>query len=142
MNYAKRSLLKGGKVIHAILQPEIRTGSWTILGKTYYRTLSPTHVVILTDRELIIVREDERRSGDDKYGGIWDYIPLPRILSLSLSRRDGQWLALSVQLPGSVQLECVFLASAEREVNQLLGRYGELTGGAASRRPEPERSIE
>ncbi len=127
MNYAKRSLLGGEKVIHTVLQPEIRARLLTALGKTFYRTISPTHVSILTDRELIIIREEERRSGDDQYGGIWDYIPLNKIATLSLGRKDNHLLVLSIQLPESARLENIFQASAEREINQLLDRYRELT---------------
>ena len=127
MNYAKRSLLGGEKVIHTVLQPEIRASLFTVLGKTYSRTISPTHVSILTDRELIIIREEERRSGDDQYGGIWDYIPLNKIATLSLGRKDNNLLVLSIQLPESARLENIFQASAEREINQLLDRYRALT---------------
>ena len=56
MNFAKRSILGGESVIHTMLQTEIRANVWTLLGKTYYRTLSPTHASILTDRELILIR--------------------------------------------------------------------------------------
>lgn len=129
MNYAKHSLLAGEKVIHTILQPEIRASVLTVLGKTYYRTISPTHVSILTDRELILIREEVRKSGEDKYGGIWDYIPLNKIVTLSLSGKDSNLLVLSIQLPESARLEYLFQASAKREIDQLLERFRELTTG-------------
>jgi len=129
MNYAKRSLLGGEKVIHTILQPEIRASVLTVLGKTYYRTISPTHVSILTDRELIMIREEERHSGEDKYGGIWDYIPLNKIVTLSLRGKDNNLLILSIHLPEGACLEYLFQASAEREINQILDRLRELTSG-------------
>jgi len=75
LNFAKRSLLAGDRVIQAILQPEIRTRVMTLLGKTLYGLVSPTHKCILTNRELITVREEDRRTADDRCGGIWDYIP-------------------------------------------------------------------
>ena len=129
MNYAKHSLLAGEKVIHTIMQPEIRASVLTVLGKTYYRTISPTHVSILTDRELILIREEVRKSGEDKYGGIWDYIPLNKIVTLSLSGKDSNLLVLSIQLPESARLEYLFQASAKREIDQLLERFRELTTG-------------
>ena len=88
MNYAKRSLLGGEKVIHFILQPEIRVSVLRIPGKTYYKTISPTHMNILTDRELIIIREEKPQRSADRYGGIWDFIPLNKIVSLSLNGGD------------------------------------------------------
>jgi hypothetical protein len=126
MNFARHSLLAGEKVIYAILQPEIRTPVLTILGKTYYRTLSPTHASILTDRELILIREDDKLNSAGKYGGIWEYVPLNKISTLSLSEEDGELLVLSIQLPNKTQLECLFQACARRQVDQLLDRFREL----------------
>jgi len=126
MNFAKRSLLAGDRVIHAILQPEIRTRALTLLGRTLYGLISPTHMCILTDRELITVREENRRSADDKYGGIWDYIPLGKIVDLSVSQRDDHLFELSVQLPDGASLEYLYQASAGRELKELLDRFREL----------------
>jgi hypothetical protein len=127
MNYAKRSLLGGEKVIHTIFQPEIRASVWTGLGRTFYRTISPTHMSILTDQELIMIRENERRGGDDKYGGIWDYIPLNKIVGISLHEKDDHLLVLSIQLPNGESLEYLFRDSLRQEANQLLVLFGELT---------------
>jgi hypothetical protein len=66
MNYAKHSLLAGEKVTHFILQPEIRVRVLRVLGKTYYRTISPTHMSILTDRELITIRAEKNRIANSK----------------------------------------------------------------------------
>jgi hypothetical protein len=127
MSYARHSLLAGEKVIHTILQPEIRERVLTVLGKTYYRTVFPTHMSILTDRELIMIGEEHRRGGEDRYGGIWDYIPLHKIVALSLSSKGSNLLSLSIQLPDSTCLDYLFEASARREVEQLLDLAKELT---------------
>ena len=127
MNFAKRSLLGGEKVIHTILQPEILASVVTVLGKTYYRTVFPTHVIMLTDRELIIIREEARRSGNERYGGIWDYIPLNKIVTLSLGERDSNLLVLSIKMVESDRLECLLQASKKGEIDQLLDRFRELT---------------
>ena len=127
MNYAKCSLLGGEKVIHTILQPEIRVIKLKILGMTFRKLISPTHMSVLTDRELIMIREEERRSGDNKYGGVWDYIPLNKITALSMKEKGNNLLALSVQLPEGAHLEYLFQASAKQEVNQLLEQFKELT---------------
>jgi hypothetical protein len=123
MNYARHCLLRGETVIHSILQPEIRESVLTILGRTYYKTISPTHMSILTDGELIIIREEAGRRKEDRYGGIWDYIPLNKIISLSLSEKDSNLLLLSIQLSESVRLEFLFQGTVKEEVNQLLDRF-------------------
>jgi hypothetical protein len=127
MNYANRSLLGEEKVIHAILQPEIKARLLVVLGRMYYRSIAPTHMSILTDRELILIREETRQSGDDRYGGIWDYIPLNKIADLSLGKKDSSLLKLSILLPENDRLELLYSASARQELDQLLIKFGELT---------------
>lgn len=127
MSYAKRSLLGGEKVVHTLLQPEIRARVLTILGKTYYRMISPTHMCILTDRELIIISEEMRKSGDDRYGGIWRYILLHKIAALSVQKKDDDLLVLAIQLPHGVQYEHLFQPSMRQELDQFVVKYRELT---------------
>ena len=127
MSFAKRSLLGGENVIHTMLQPEIRTPRFTILGKTFYRTIAPTHVCILTDQELIMIQEELLQERDDKYGGIWDYIPLNKIATLSVSKKDNNLLALSIQLLTNDRLEFLFQVSMKAEIDQLLEQYRKLT---------------
>ena len=127
MNFAKHSLLEGEKVIQFILQPDIQEELLTFLKKTYYRTISPTHISILTDRELIVIREDATRRKEDRYGAIWDYISLSKIKSLSVDEKDGGLLGLTIQLPEDTNFELLFQVSAEKELDQLLTRFKELT---------------
>jgi len=128
MNYARRSLLAGEKVIQFILQPEIRVPIVRFFGKTYYRAISPTHISILTNRELITIREDEPKNRVvGRYGGIWDYIQLNKIVSLNLIKKDNDLLVLSVQLPEGVRLEYLFQASAKEELDQLLEQFEKMT---------------
>jgi hypothetical protein len=126
MNYARHSLVGGEKVIHSIFQPEIRESFLTFLRKTYYRTISPTHMTILTDREFIVIREEVVRGRESRYGGIWDYFPLSKIMSLSLNEKDGDLFGLTIQLPGNAQLELLFQSSTRGAVIQLLDQFGDL----------------
>ena len=127
MNFARRSLMGEEEVIQAILQPEIRERVISVLGMTWYRRISPTLASILTDRELILIREEEKQVASERYGGIWDYIPLNKIQKMSLIPRDVNALVLSIQLPHNDHLDCVFQFSAKREVDQLIDRFQELT---------------
>jgi hypothetical protein len=127
MNYAKRSLLGDERVLHAIMQPEIRTHEFTILGREFYRLVSPTHVSILTDREMIIIIEGETRSAGERYGGTWHYIPLSRIADLSLTRRDGGNPVMSVLPMGAAPVLSLFHSAAEPELRLLIDRFRELT---------------
>lgn len=127
MSYARRCLLGNEKIIYSILQPEIRDRLWTVFGKTAFRTLSPTHMSLLTDRELIMIREEYSRSAEQRYGGTWTYIPLNKVLALSLSERGSGLLSLSIQLPEAACLESLFEASARPDLDRLLDRAKALT---------------
>jgi hypothetical protein len=127
MNFGRRSLLRGEKFIHSILQPEIRTPILKFLGRTLYQTIFPTHMSILTDRELIMIREEARQSGNDRYGGIWDFIPLNKIGALSLDEKGSNLLALSIQLPENERFEYLYQASAIEDLGKFLARFKELT---------------
>jgi hypothetical protein len=96
-----------------------------MLGRSYYRTVSPPHASILTGHELIVIREEQRSRGDE-YGGVWTYIPVDKIVTLSLSWQDKNLLMLSIQLPENESLELLYQASVEEEVNQLLSKFREL----------------
>jgi hypothetical protein len=119
MNFARNSLLGGEKVLCAVLQPEIKTERFRILGRIYYRIISPTHTCILTDRELILIREEAAQNRKDKYGGIWNYIPLSMISAFSICPKNSALLALSIELSGNGAMECLFPVSRESEVSQL-----------------------
>jgi hypothetical protein len=127
MNYARHSLFGGQKVVYSIFQPEILSNVLTMLGKTYSRTISPAHMVILTDSELILIREDAVRRKEDKYGGIWTYIPLGKVMSLSMSETPDHLLMLVVRLFEKIYFEFLFQPSASSEIKQLLDRFTALT---------------
>jgi hypothetical protein len=119
MNYARHSLLAGETVLQAILQPEIRTAVFRALGRTFFRTLSPAHATILTDRELITIREEQRLGGEERYGGTWDYIPLSQVVDLSTRSQEDGLLAWTVQLPGDERIELLFQAAARPQLDRL-----------------------
>jgi ABC-type glutathione transport system ATPase component len=58
-NYAQRCLPADDHVIDALWQPEIQTKLLTLFGQSMYKSVATAHVLILTERELIILREDE-----------------------------------------------------------------------------------
>jgi len=126
MNFARHSLLGMEKVIHYILQPEIRASRFNFFGITFSRAVSPAHVCILTDRELIMIQEEVVAREDVKYGATWEYIPLNKITELSLSRNDDNLLIVSPKLPENEHLEYLFQISMKEEINLLLERFREL----------------
>lgn len=123
MNFARHSLSGGEKVLHFVLQPEMKESILTFLRKTYYRTISPTHMLILTDRELITIREEAIQGARDRYGGIWDYIPVDKIDSLSVSEEGNNLLRLIVQLPEDISFGFLFHSSLKEELDQIMTSF-------------------
>jgi hypothetical protein len=131
MNYARRSILPGEQVIASLLQPKIRAKVLTLFKKTFYHTISPAHLSILTDRELITIKEDSERGADNgpRYGGIWRYIPLNKIAAVSLGERDPNTLTLSIHLPQNDEVSSIFALANRSELEQFVGRLEKMRHG-------------
>ncbi len=126
MNYAKRSLVGDEEIQQAILQPEISVRIGAAFGRTYRRMVSPTNAIILTDREVIAIREVPSPGGRERYGGVWDYMPLRRIDHLSIAGAGQGVVVLSIHLPGEVHVDLRYEASARLELDALLATFQEL----------------
>ncbi len=127
MNYARASLTGGETVLQSIWQPEIKDPRFTLFRKTFYRTVSPPHLTILTDRELILIIEDIRvtKNKEDRYGGIWHYIPLRSIEAVSI-REEAERLVLAIDLIHAERIERVFPASGKIKLEHLSGQIEKL----------------
>lgn len=121
MNYARSSLVPGEKVLYTLWQPEIRERINIVFSLPFYQTISTAHLTILTDKELILIRDDERVTPHrgTRYGGVWQYIPLRNIASASLSRQPEGLLTLSIKLSPNGHLDRIFALSSQTEVEQL-----------------------
>jgi hypothetical protein len=122
MNFARGSILPGERVVHVLWQPQIRAALLTLLGRPFFRTICPAHLAILTDRELIMIRDDHSEIWwqQVKYGGIWTYIPLDKIRRVSLAKRDEDLLVLEIHLPAEDHVDALFSASLQRDVEEFL----------------------
>ena len=78
MNFGLKTIPPGEPVLQILLQPEIRETVFAFLGFTLTRRIAPAHLAILTERDLILIRDDpsQREKAKSPYGGIWNYIPL------------------------------------------------------------------
>jgi hypothetical protein len=124
-NYARRSLLPGTQVVAALVQPEIgrtilRFGRWS-----FRHTIATAHVLILTERELIIIRDDPdspQYRDNTRYGGVWDYIPLNKIERIAWQDRDSEVLTVRLELPHGDRVESLFAADRRSEVERFLNQ--------------------
>jgi hypothetical protein len=131
MNYARRSLQASERVVAYTIQPELRQPRLTVLGKPLaLHTLETAHMCILTDAELIIIRDDPSSLKDynqTRYGGIWDYIPLSQVQSAAIEERPAGHLALVIHLPGGDRIEVLFSTEKRLELEQLFARLEAIT---------------
>jgi hypothetical protein len=125
-NYTRRSILPGARINAVVSQPEIRKTVVQVLGRAFQRTIAMSHVLVVTDRELIIMHDDPdspKWRNDTRYGGVWDYIPLNKIAAVELTEQATGLLALTIQLPQNDHVDVFFSperrAELERFVTQL-----------------------
>lgn len=121
MNYARSSLVPGEKVLYTLWQPELRERINVVFSLPFYQTVSTAHLTILTDKELILIRDDERVTPHkgNRYGGVWQYIPLRSIASASIAEQPEGLLTLSISLSPNGHLDRIFALSSKAEVEHL-----------------------
>jgi hypothetical protein len=124
-------------VIDSLLQPEMRAPLLTLFGKTLSRLVSVAHLWILTDTELIMIRDDEDspiwQSGS-RYGGVWLYLPLSKITTISVTNHDANVLAVQLKLPYGDRVEALFAADRRDEVERFLNQVIEWAPEASVQR--------
>ncbi|MBK9780309.1 MAG: hypothetical protein IPP55_09705 [Anaerolineales bacterium] len=110
MNYGRESLLPGETVQGFIHQPGIKNPFFTIFGMTFYKPASLAHMVVRTDRELILIQEtgDDKEMSPARYGGIWQYIPLHCIDSISVEDTAEDRVKLLIRCQPDALIEKIF----------------------------------
>ena len=130
MNFGRNSQVYGGTVLQIVLQPEIKEPIWAMLGNMFQQTISTAHLTILTNQELILIRD----IGGDKdvrkrhYGGIWEYIPLRSLKSVTWSETKNGWLTFSITVFPNRTIEKLFAVSSKPELEQLCAQLQEMIG--------------
>jgi hypothetical protein len=122
-NYARHSLLPGDRIVAVLAQPEVRRSVVQLGRWSYQRTIVMAQVLILTDRELIIIHDDPNSPqafDNTRYGGVWDYLPLKKIERVAWRDRDAAVLSVMLELPLGDRVECLFAADRRAEVERFL----------------------
>ena len=111
MNFARASVSDGARVILSIWQPQIRRVV-KLFGRAFYRTLALAHLAIVTDREIILIGDDERSNVNrgKRYGGIWQYIGKERVLSAAMREHSDGLLMLTMEIFPGTRIEQIFEA--------------------------------
>ena len=99
-NFARTSLKGKEKVITSVWQPEISYSVFPLFKQAFKRLITPAHLTILTDQEIIFIEDDHRsiEMRGKRYGGIWRYIPRNSILAIDATEKKDNLLNLSVRV--------------------------------------------
>ncbi len=131
MNYAQASLVRGERVLNILWQPKIRKPLISAGKHVFYQTtVLLAHLVILTDKEIIVIQDDERSSENRgaRYGGKWQYIALRNISAVSLLGGADDLLSLLLTLsPGEKWIKILFAASQRQEIVEFQSKLEKLT---------------
>lgn len=122
MNFARESLTGGERVLQTLWRPPIHRPRFPFGGRVFSRTLSLAQLIILTDHELIVIRDDERSEASRgvRYGGRWHYIALRNISAVSLQDWAEDLVGLVLTLtPGGRKIEFLAEASQKEDLGQL-----------------------
>lgn len=125
LDMARHCLMPGETVIESILQPEIRTSLFSPDRAMRGEKCAP-HICILTDKELVMIREDPALSRKDQFGSICHFVPLNKISSLKVTHERESLLVVSVRILNGEVFESLFDVSLENEVIQFLSKTHEL----------------
>ena len=130
MNYGRSSLVSGESVRQIIFQPEIKKPFWTLLGDLFQKLVTPPHLTVLTDLELILIEDigRGRQAHEARYGGIWQYIPLHSIRSAKWLEADEERLTLTITVRTGRVIEKIFAGSNKPELVRLCAQIQEMTG--------------
>jgi hypothetical protein len=119
MNYASNSITAGEEIIQFIWQPEIRVPRLPFLHLPFLHTVTTAHLLILTDKQVIVLRDDERSqlNKDRRYGGVRHFIPLHNILTSSLEQKENL-LVFRLKLCDDRHVEWLFAETHRKELEK------------------------
>ncbi len=121
VNYAERALRSGDEVLVAVAQPEILTeGEGPPWSRR--RLVATEHLLMLTDRELISIGDDEEaaRATRTRHGGTWEYVPRRSIRSAGLTERGAGLVDLVIGLGSGGEYRSTFESSRVAELHRIV----------------------
>jgi hypothetical protein len=111
----KQSILPGERVLETVYQPDIKINTLNIFNKPVFSKYLTGHLAILTDKELILIKESKRTKSlkENLYGGVFTYIPLSQIQDISFERDTGKTdYAMNITLKDKARLRSEFLTDS------------------------------
>jgi hypothetical protein len=113
-NLGRQSIIPGEKIVETVYQPDICLPALNIFKKPVFSKSLTGHLMILTDKELILIRESKKTKTpkENLYGGIFTYIPLHRIQHVSFERNTGKVdRIMNITLADNTRLRAEFFST-------------------------------
>ena len=119
MNYAKQNLHDGESIDSIIYEPEMNVENFKVFGRAFYKRISPAHLLIITDTELILLSDPESVKLSS-YGASWGYIPLDRIRSVEFVFEEAEgYHVLKIHLNGGKEIRSIYREEHKAEVEKI-----------------------
>jgi len=122
-NYSRESILPGEKIIDTVYQPAMYEKFLIVLKKI----VTLAHLIILTDKEIIIIKDDElvkiKKRYDFKHGGVWAYIPLDKIINMTITVNEKKGLLIFVLSVKEEAISLLFSALEQQDLEVLLREF-------------------
>lgn len=124
-SYSRNCLMPGEKVKGLIWQPELKANRLPnllpkLIKEWFERIVFPNHLLMITDQELILIREDEQENRKEKYGAIWQVIPLSKIRSVDQTDQENDLLKLTLHLADGTQIDSLFLPQMRERIEKAI----------------------
>jgi hypothetical protein len=111
MNFGRQSIRPGDTVVGMACQPERCIQEYALFNKTLFRQYTTGHLTILTEKELILIKEKKQIKTDKEtlYGGVFTYIPRHRIQDISFTPNpENTQSTMEITLPDDLRLSSEF----------------------------------
>jgi hypothetical protein len=113
-NLSRKSILPGSKIVETVYQPDICLTKRNIFRQPVFNKFQTGHLTILTEEELIHIKEDTptRSRKERDYGSIVSYIPLDQIQHVSFEHTLGKVdCSMNITLADNTSLRSEFFTT-------------------------------
>jgi len=124
-SYCRNCLIQGEKVMDLLWQPELIENHipiWLPICKKEWfdRIVFPNHLLLITNQEIILIREDELENRKEKYGAIWQMIPLSKIYSIDQTDIENNLRKLTFRLDDGTNINSLFLPQMKERIEKAI----------------------
>lgn len=110
--------LSNSSIKNIVFQKKLLVRKFKILKKLSIMS----HVVILTEDEIIVIEEgrNRKRNPELNIGGCWYFIPINNIISIDISSNDNYLLWFTIELNGNADVKLTFENNLKYELEQFV----------------------